>query len=89
MASDTTSRRQWWLVLRRTGYRTIRIRLPLSWVPDGSELDAVVDPLLLNEYDWEFYDDVSALPTAETDLIVRFEFVAVTQGFEGTLTEIS
>lgn len=86
--SSTTSRKQWWLVLRRTGYRTVRLRLPITWVPDGSNLDYVVDPLLLND-DWEFYDDINALPTTAVDLKVRAEFVATTQAFESLSIEIS
>ncbi len=87
MAGET-SRRQWWLVLRRDGYRTIKVKLIVSWVPDGSDLDSIVDPLELNQQDWEFHDDTDALPSADPDLTVRHELVAVTAGFESSYVEI-
>lgn len=85
--AGTTSNKQWWLVLRRTGYRTIRIKLPIDWVQDGSEFDGLVDQVP-NTDDWELYDVESQVSGVPTDLKVRYEFVAVTQPFESTLVEI-
>ena len=85
--ADTTSRKQWWLVLTRTGYSTIKIKLPINWVQDGSELDRYVDPLLLSD-DWEFVDDPLGLPSTSSDLQVKFQFVAITQPFESASVEI-
>lgn len=85
--SDSTSRKQWWLVLRRTGYRTIAIKLAINWVPDGTEFDRLVDPKP-NTDDWEFYDKASDVAGVPDDLKVRYELVAVTQPFESTSVEI-
>lgn len=81
--SETTSRKQWWLVLRRTGYRTIQVKIPTNWVQNGSEIDRYVDPVL-NSDDWEFVDDLTGLSNSDADLRVQFEFVAITQPFEST-----
>lgn len=79
-----TSKKQWWLVLRREGYETIKIRLPINWKPLGSELDGLVDPLELNQYDWEFYSGLTDLAGSPDDLKVRYEFVAITASHEST-----
>ena len=86
--ADTTSKKTWWLVLRRTGYEDIKIKLPINWKPIGAEFDRLVDPAL-NTDDWEFYDTISALGGVSTDLKVRFEFIGVTQPFESASVVIT
>ena len=83
MAGET-SKKQWFLVLRRTGYETIKIKLPITWKPLGSELDGLVDPLELNQNDWEFYDGLTTMSGVPADLKVRYEFIAITANHEST-----
>lgn len=87
--SDTTSRKQWWLILRREGYRTITMRVPIKWVKDGSELDPIVDPLPDTD-DWEFVNESAAedLVLDDPDHQVRYELVATTQLFESLFVDV-
>lgn len=79
--ANETSRRQWWLVIRRDGYAVRKIRVAVDILQrDGSDLDRLVQP----GQDSADFDLLNSLTDVDdgSGLVASYELVSTVNVFE-------
>lgn len=80
MAGEVTRRTQY-LVIRREGFQTIKVKVPVVLRQDQMDLDPLVDPIPTND-DIVLIEDSALIPSEDRDLITEYEWFAITAPWE-------
>lgn len=75
------SKRTWYLVVRRDGFDPQVIKLPIILKQTGRELDGLVENVHQIE-DPDLMDDASVIAVDDRDLVMSYEFHALTAPWE-------
>lgn len=78
MAGETT-RRRWWLIIRRPGHAVQRIPVSIRVIRDQSDLNGIVDQSQISP-DFEIIDEIDGM--TDENRVASYELVSTIHNFE-------